>query len=94
MSVFLVACGQATPPATSVTKTLDGRYFSPTLDRSLTFKPDGMVYETSGKNIFAGDPYTIEEGGKIKVAGADVYQLRLVANGTIESVYYGVMVKK
>lgn len=101
MAVFLVACGQdktpdASPKAIFSAKvnTLDGTYFSSTIDRSLTFKSNGMVYETSGKNIFKEMPYTIDDDGKIKLAGADILQLRLLNNESISSSSYGVLVKK
>lgn len=86
MAIFLIACGQPK-------KTLDGTYVSTVNGRSITFKQNGMAYETSGTNKFEEMPYTIE-GEKIKLNGGDILQLSIMSNGSIGSGAYGEMVKK
>lgn len=85
MATLLFGCNQG--------KTLDGTYVSNVNGRSLTFKPNGMAFETSGVNKFPEIPYTIE-GKKIKLDGADILQLNLMQNGSIGSQSYGEMIKK
>jgi len=97
ISIFLIACGESKMPGANprnTPKTLDGTYVSAVNGRSLTFKPNGLVYEISGKNKFDEMHYIIEDSGKIKLNGADVLQLSLMKNGSIGSLSYGEMVKQ
>lgn len=72
---------------------LDGTYVSSTVDRTITFQPNGMAFESTATTKFPEFPYRIE-GDSIKAEGR-IYQLKLLPDGSIDGgAAYGKMTKK
>lgn len=86
ITCFLAACNAQQPK-------LDGTYTSSTVERTITFQPNGMAFESTPTAKFAEFPYHIE-GKSIKADGRAI-QLTLMPDGSIDGgAAYGKMTKK